>query len=39
MAFWENMKAAIIEWWNGSTIKTYWDKIANWFSDLWGKIK
>jgi len=39
MSFWENVKAGIIEWWNGSVIKTYWDKIADWFSDLWGKIK
>ena len=39
MAFWDSVKASIIEWWNGSPIKTYWEKITSWFSDLWGKIK
>lgn len=39
MSFWDKVKQGIKEWWEGSPIKTAWDKIADWFSDLWGKLK
>ena len=39
MVFWNQVKAAIIEWWNGSIIKTYWDKLTDWLSNVWQKVK
>lgn len=33
------MKATVIEWWNGSVIKTYWDELVDWITNVWQNVK
>lgn len=38
MSFWDNIKAAIQDWWKGSPIKTYWDKLVDYLTNLAQKV-
>ena len=38
-AFWDECWSAIKSWWEGSTIKKYWDMLTDWLSNIWQKVK
>lgn len=36
---WAQIKLSIVEWWNGSPIKEYWNRIVEFVLNIWTKIK